>query len=105
MSTLDTLKLIAARSPDALREALGAIRAQGSGSPMAARRAERAAALALEDASAQWSDSERAALVELLGADGGSEPRRLDIHIRVNPGEKADVQQAAVMAVRQGMIA
>lgn len=95
MSTLDTLKLIAARSPAALREALGAIRAHGSGSPMAARRAERAAVLALEDLSVQWSDSERAALVELLGADGADEPRHLDIRIRVNAAEKDDVQRAA----------
>lgn len=96
MDTVSTLKLIVARSPDAMREALGAIKAQQSGSPMAARRAERAASLALEDGAANWTPAERAALAELLGAGSqGGAPRTLDIRIRVNASEKCDVQQAA----------
>lgn len=95
MDTVSTLKLIVARSPDAMREALGAIKAKQSGSPMAARRAERAASLALEDGAANWTPAERAALAELLGAGSPGEPRTLDIRIRVNASEKGDVQQAA----------
>lgn len=95
MNTLDTLKLIVARSPAAMREALGAIKAQQSGSPMVVRRAERAASLALEDGEADWTPAERAALAELLGASASDEPRTLDIRIRVNVSEKGDVQQAA----------
>lgn len=90
--SIELLRLIAARSPAALQEAADAIRAQQIGSPLAARRAERAASLALADAAAQWSAEERAALAGLLGAE---EARTQYIRLRVSASEKAEVQRVA----------
>lgn len=95
MTTIDILRLIIARSPDAAREGIGAIKALQSGSPMAARRAERSAQIALEDSEAKWTADERAQLAELLGTTGSDEPRNLDIRLRVSVSEKNEVQQAA----------
>lgn len=96
METIDILRLIAAKAPSATHEALGAIRGQQVGSPLAARRAERAASMALEDPQAEWTAEERLLLASLLGADGpDEEPRRLDLRIRVNEREKAIVQRLA----------
>lgn len=92
--TVETLRMIAARSLDAQREALGAIRARQVGSPMAARRAERAAAIAFADPAAQWAPEERLALSELLGQDS-DDNRVLDIRIRVNSAEKERVKKMA----------
>lgn len=94
MTTLDTLRLIVSRSPDAMHEALGAIRAQQVNSPMAARRAERTAAIALKDQDAAWTPSERAELAALLG-EIADETRTQELRLRVTADEKAEVQAAA----------
>lgn len=91
---IETLRLIAARSSSALHEALGAIKAQQVRSPLAARRAERAAMLALEDPDTQWTAEERAVLAALLGRTSEG-TRTMELRLRVNASEKADVQQAA----------
>lgn len=62
---------------------------------MAARRAERAAQIALEDSEAKWTVEERSMIVELLGTTGSDEIRNLDIRLRVSVSEKNKVQQAA----------
>jgi len=95
--TIATLRMIAARSPDAQREAIGAIRAQQVNSPVAARRAERAAQIAFADQAAEWTQVERLALSELLGQDA-NDTRTQDIRVRVNSAEKEKVKQLATDA-------
>ena len=95
--TIETLRMIAARSLDAQREALGAIRAIQVRSPMAARRAERAARIAFADQAVGWTPEERLALSELLGQDH-DDTRTQDIRVRVNSAEKERVKQMAADA-------
>lgn len=92
--TIATLRMIAARSVDAQHEAIGAIRAQQINSPMAARRAERAAAVAFADPAVEWTPDERLSLSELLGQDA-DDTRVLDIRVRVNAAEKDRVKHMA----------
>lgn len=94
---VETLRMIVARSSDAQREALGAIRAQQIKSPMAARRAERAAAIAFGDPSVEWTPVERLALSELLGQDA-DDTRTQDVRVRVNAAEKEQVKRMAAEA-------
>ncbi len=94
---IETLRMIAARSLDAQREALGAIRAHQIRSPMAARRAERAAGMAFADQAVEWTPVERLALSELLGQDA-DDTRTQDIRVRVNAIEKEQVKQMAAEA-------
>jgi AraC-like DNA-binding protein len=92
-----TLRMIAARSLDAQREAAGAIRAHQIGSPMAARRAERAAGIAFSDPAVEWTPEERMALSELLGQDT-DDTRTQDVRVRVNAIEKERIKRMAVEA-------
>jgi 16S rRNA U516 pseudouridylate synthase RsuA-like enzyme len=95
--TIKTLRMIAARSLEAQQEALGAIRAQQVHSPMAARRAERAAGIAFADQAVEWTPEERLALSELLGQDT-DDTRTLDVRVRVTAGEKEQVKKMAAAA-------
>ena len=87
------LAIIAGGSPAAARMATDALRAQQSGSPMAAARAVRAARAALEDPRAMFTDAERRAITEMLESD-----RNVDIRLRVTAEEKQAVQAMADIA-------
>lgn len=94
MELINALRLIAGKSPAALHEALGALRAQQTQSPLALRRADRAIELALQDPQAGFTADERQALAALLsGTPDGA--RTLDVRIRVNADEKQRVQEMA----------
>jgi hypothetical protein len=98
MIDLDTLRLIAARSRPALQDALAAIKAQQAGTPMAARRASKAAEIALEDPDAVWSPEERTALASLLGGEAPHEIRDTYVRFRASKAEKRQVVEAAKAA-------
>jgi hypothetical protein len=98
MNRIELLELIAARSRMASREAANAIRAVQNSAPTATRRCATAAAKALDDDQAIFSDEERKLLATLLGAPLLDDVRGLDIRLRVSKAEKRQVQEAAEAA-------
>lgn len=94
MNISDALRLIAGKSPDALHEALGALKGQQVKSPMAQRRADRAIEMALRDPQAGFTSAERVELAALLSG-AGNETRSLDVRVRVTVEEKERIQEMA----------
>ena len=84
---LDALKLIAGRSGDAMRDALKAIQAVNAGSPMVQQRYNQVAEIALNDASAGWTSSERQSIVAHIDA-ADSDTRDYSLRIRLTDSER-----------------
>lgn len=92
MNTADALRLIAAKSPDQMRNAIRTLQSVQNNTPVAAQRAQKVIGWALQDPQADFTVGERGALAALLG---GSDNRTLDIRLRVTPSEKAEIQRMA----------
>lgn len=97
MNVVDALRLIAAKSPDQMRNAVRTLRSVQNDTPVAQQRAERVISWALQDPQAEFTTEDRTALAALLG---GSDARTLDVRMRVSPAEKAEIQ---AMADAEGM--
>lgn len=95
MDTVTLMQQIIARSPRASDLALRAINAQRARSPMALRRAAKAAELALRDPEATWSSDERAALAELVVGGDRSQERSVFLRLRVTPEERTRIREGA----------
>lgn len=92
MNTADALRLIAAKSPDQMRNAIRTLQSVMNETPVAQQRAQKVIGWALQDPQAEFTAEERQDLAMLLG---GSDNRTVDIRLRVTPAEKADVQRMA----------
>lgn len=92
MNTADALRLIAAKSPDQMRNAIRTLQSVLNDTPIAVQRAQKVISWALQDPQGEFTTDERAALAALLG---GSDTRTLDVRVRVTPAEKAGIQAMA----------
>lgn len=91
---LDALKLIAGRSGEAMHEALKAIQAVNAGSPVVQQRYNHVAEIALNDASAEWTPSEKLSIIEHID-QVGSVGREFVLHVRLTDTERDELQLAA----------
>lgn len=95
MDTRELLALIIARCPDLAHQATGALRAHQTNSQIAQRRiiAVVSDAVRLYD---DWTEDERAALIEVARLAAGGKPQRtLNLIVRASADEKARVQALA----------
>lgn len=91
MNLFDALRLIAAKSPNNVQNAIRALRtAQHRPN---ARPVQYVLEQALVDPLADFTKEERAGIVALIS--GEDETRSLDLRVRVNAAEKEQVQRAA----------
>lgn len=96
---IETLQMIAARSPSAAAAAVRAVRAARAESPMLSERLLIASEAALSDQDADWTPDERAALSALITADMRVPPARTTlVQTRVTPDERTALELRAVAA-------
>ena len=72
---INALKVIIVKSPNAMREAIKTIQAINSKSPMAQKRYNHVASIALNDGAANFSDEERVLIVGCMAAEDGERGR------------------------------
>ena len=91
---IDALKLIIARSPQAGSTALECIRAVKASSPVLQHRYNRTVEYAFSDPNAKFAAEERELIASYVESEDGG-PKTLELRIRVNASEKAQIQRMA----------
>jgi hypothetical protein len=94
---INALKLIIAKSPEAMKEALNTIRALDAKSPILQQRYNRVVEIALNDPRANFSSAERALLAKSLDAVSAT-GRNFMLRIRLTDAERADLQYRSDVA-------
>lgn len=87
------LRLIIAKSSDASKEAIAAIRALSADSPIIKIRLNRVAELALNDSACEWSPDEREMIATLIQAEDTKRTKMLPI--RLSEQEHAELGRLA----------
>ena len=97
---IDALKLIISRSPMAAQQAMQCIQAISAKSPMVQNRYNRVVETLFSDPQAKFSQDEQALIAAYVttSEEEADEARKLDLRVRVNATEKAEIQQAAKQA-------
>ena len=97
---IDALRIIIAKSPQAAAQAVQCIAAIKARSPMLQHRYNRVAETAFSDPQAEpFTPEERLIVAEHINDEGGEgSAKLLDVRVRVNNAEKAEVQRLAADA-------
>jgi hypothetical protein len=98
MDMITALKLIATRSPSAMREAITTIHALSSNSPAAQQRYNFVVDIALNDTAAELSPEERAGIIDNMDATG----HQADNYQRANVWLAKDPDQVAWLKAQPG---
>lgn len=94
MNLPDALRLIAAKSPNNVQNAIRALRGAHRPDALSRRPVQYVLEQALVDPLADFTSAERADIAALLSGDS-DDARTLDIRLRVAPAEKTRVQELA----------
>jgi hypothetical protein len=85
------LKLIIAKSPNAMREAITTLRALSSGSPVVQQRYNHTVDIALNDPQAEFTLEERALIADNLAATGDA-TRDFLLRVRLTDAERVELE-------------
>ena len=97
MDIIDALKIIIAHSPRASEQAIRTIAAVRNNSPVIQIRYANVLIMALADPEADFTQAEREILASAI-EPSETTTRNIALHVRLTPGEQAELEQAAETA-------